>query len=143
MEKVIAELVERYQQCFAAGLDGNADLDAATAFYTDEFIAAYPGGVAGGKNDEKLKAVLAQGYERYRSIGTKAMRVRGVRVLPIDDLHCVASVGWTATFERTGHPRQDLDFDVHYLVQVRDGRPRIFGWIAGDEEGQLRALGIG
>jgi len=30
--------------------------------------------------------------------------------------------------------RAGIDFEVHYLVQVKDGAPRVFGWIAGDEQ---------
>ena len=57
-----------------------------------------------GKNDHQLEQLMAQGYERYRAIGTKEMRIRNVRISPIDDHHCVAHVGWTATYAREEQP---------------------------------------
>ena len=28
-----------------------------------------------------------------------------------------------------------IDFEVHYFIQELDGKPRVFGWVSGDEEG--------
>lgn len=39
-------------------------------------------------------------------------------------------------------PDAIIDFDVHHLVQQRDGGPKVFGWIAGDEQALLRERGI-
>ena len=70
------------------------------ALYASEFIAASPAGVVTGKNDDQLKQVMAQGYERYRAMGTKEMRIRDIRVSPMDEHHCVAHVAWTAHYAR-------------------------------------------
>lgn len=85
---------------------------------------------------------MAQGYERYRAMGTKAMRLREVRLDPIDGLHGVAHVAWTATYARGDGPDVAIDFDVHYLLQERDGELKVFGWVSGDEEASLRKHGI-
>jgi hypothetical protein len=95
-----------------------------------------------GKNDDHLKEVMAQGYARYRAMGTKAIRISNVRVSPIDAYHCVAHVAWTATYARQDQPDMTINFDVHYFVQKLDGEPKVFGWVSGDEQALLRKQDI-
>jgi hypothetical protein len=85
---------------------------------------------------------MAQGYAHYRAIGTKDMRIRDVRLSPIDDLHCVAHVAWTATYRREDQPDVAIDFDVHYFVQKLNEDLKVFGWVSGDEQAVLRKHGI-
>lgn len=54
----------------------------------------------------------------------------------------MAHVACTATYARAGQADAVIDFEVHYLVQKLNGEPRVFGWIAGDEEAVLREHGI-
>lgn len=54
----------------------------------------------------------------------------------------MAHVGWRAWYQRPDLPETVIDFDVHYLVQVLDGRARVFGWISGDEQALLEQHGI-
>lgn len=142
MEEQVRALFRRYQEFFMNSLAGRFDRDAVKALYASEFIDASPAGVTTGKNDEALLAAMAQGYEHYRKIGTKEMTVRGIRISPVDDLHCVAHVAWTAVYQRDDLPRTAIDFDVHYLVQVRDGEAKVFGWMAGDENALLKERGV-
>lgn len=142
MESDVKELFERYERVFNHALGGNMDMDAVAALYASEFIAASPAGVMAGKNDDRLKQVMAQGYARYRAMGTKKMRTRDVRLSPMDDHHCVAHVAWTATYARTDRPDVALDFEIHYFVQKLDGAAKVFGWVSGDEEALLRQHGI-
>jgi hypothetical protein len=139
----VRELFDRYERSFASALRGEVDMDEVASFYATSFVAATPAGVMAGANDDRLRDAMQHGYARYRAIGTKAMRIRAVPVSPIDDLHCIAHVAWTATYARKDADDVSIDFDVHYLVQVRDGEPRIFGWISGDEQAVLEAHGIG
>lgn len=143
MEAAVRRLFERYERFFMRALGGDLDGAEAASLYAAEFIAATPAGVAGGKNDAAFVAAMAQGYARYRAIGTRAMTVRAVRLSPIDDLHCVAHVGWTATYARPGRDDVAIDFEVHYLVQVLDGAAKVFGWVSGDEEALLKQHGVG
>jgi hypothetical protein len=99
-------------------------------------------GVVSGRNDERLLEAMAQGYERYRAMGMKEVRARGLRISPIDRRHCVAHVAWTATYAREGRPDTSIDFEVHYLVQELDAGPKVFGWVSGDEQALLREHGI-
>jgi hypothetical protein len=142
METSVRKFFERYETCFNQSLGGNMDMDEVTALYASEFIAASPGGVMSGKNDDQLKQFMAQGYARYRAIGTKEMRIRNVSLSSIDEYHCVAHVAWTATYARKDQPDVAIEFDVHYFVQKLDGEPKVFGWVSGDEQALLRKHGI-
>jgi hypothetical protein len=143
METAIRKLFERYERLFRRSLAGDPAIDEAASLYASAFIAASPAGVMTGTNDDRLRQFMAQGYAWYRSIGTKRMRIRDVRISPIDEHHCVAHVAWTAVYERGEQPDVAIDFDVHYLVQQLDGDPKIFGWVAGDEQALLKKHGIG
>jgi hypothetical protein len=87
-------------------------IDEVAAFYASEFIAASPAGVSAGKNDDALKHIMVEGYARQRSMGTKMMRIRDVRLAAIDELHCLAHVAWTATSARAGKADVAIDFDA-------------------------------
>ncbi len=141
-EKLFREFFERYQDFFRQGLKDEADMEQVASSFATAFIAASPAGVNVGQNDEQLKQVMRQGFERYRQIGTKDMALRGVRINPIDEHHCLAHVAWTATYDRGTAPDACIDFDVHYLMQQLDDEPKIFGWVSGDEQALLRQHGI-
>jgi hypothetical protein len=117
-------------------------MDQLASLYASEFIAASPAGVMTGKNDDQLKQVMAEAYERYRAIGTKEMRLRSVNLSPIDDHHCLAHVGWTAIYARENQQGVTIDFEVHYFVQKLDAEPKVFGWVSGDEQALLKKHGI-
>ncbi|RUV49061.1 MULTISPECIES: nuclear transport factor 2 family protein [unclassified Mesorhizobium] len=138
MEAQVRKLFERYEQQLA----GDADMDEVASVYASAFIAASPAGVMVGKNDDQLRQVMEQGYAHYRAIGMKEMRIRAVRVSPIDEHHCVAHVAWTSSYARKDRPDVTIDFDVHYLVQKLGGEPKIFGWVSGDEQEVLRKHGV-
>lgn len=143
MEAAVRALFSRYEDFFGRALGGEEiDAEEVAALYASDVIGASPAGVLSAKNDAAFRQALAQGYDRYRAVGTRAMRVRDLRITPVDGLHCLARVGWTATYARDDLPETAVDFEVHYLVQVRDGTARVFGWITGDEEAALRERGI-
>lgn len=142
METSVRKFFERYETVFNRSLSGNMGMDEVAALYASEFIAASPAGVMAGKNDDQLKKVMAQGYTRYREMGTKEMRLRSVRLSPIDEQHCVAHVAWRATYARKNQPDVAIDFDVHYFIQKLDREPKVFGWVSGDEQALLKQHGI-
>lgn len=142
MEASVRALFGRYERAFRRALEDEADMNEVAGFYATEFIAASPAGVAAGRNDEQLTSAMLQGYAYYRSIGTTDMRIRSVRIAPIDAHHCLAHVAWTATYARADLPETKIDFDVHYLMQKLAGEPTIFGWVTGDEQAVLRQRGI-
>jgi hypothetical protein len=75
-------------------------------------------------------------------MGTKNMKMDGVDVHEIDATHCVVRVSWNSTYQKPGSAETDIPFDVSYLLEQRDGKLRVFGWIAGDEEALLKANGV-
>jgi hypothetical protein len=143
MESVVKAFFERYEALFNRALAGTIGIAEVTSSYAAEFIAASPAGVLTGKNDAQLESVMERGYSYYRSIGTKEMRIRQVEITPIDELHCLTRVDWIATYTRPDRSEVSIPFEVHYLVQVRHGTPKVFGWITGDEQALLREYGIG
>ncbi|MCC8938249.1 hypothetical protein CI1B_12110 [Bradyrhizobium ivorense] len=142
MESNIKDLFDAYERFFGRALAGEAAMGEAESFYAAEFIAASPNGVMTGKNDARLRQVMAEGYARYRSIGTKAMQIRHLRISPIDEQHCVTHVAWRASYTRKGLPDVTIDFEVHYLVQQLGTQAKIFGWVSGDEQAVLQQHGI-
>jgi hypothetical protein len=142
MEASVRTFFKRYESVFNRSLAGAMNAEEIAAPYASEFIAASPAGVMAGKNDDRLVQAMAEGYARYRAMGAKGMRIRAIRLSPIDDRHCVAHVAWTATYARGGRPDVAIDFDVHYFVQALDGEPKVFGWVSGDEQALLRKHGI-
>ncbi len=142
MEASARKLFERYERFFNKSLKSDIDMEEVTFLYASDFITASPAGVMSGKNDDHLKQAMMKGYLRYRAIGTKEMRIRDLRISPIDEHHCVAHVAWTATFARKGGPDVAIDFDVHYFVQELNGPPKVFGWASGDEQTLLKKHGI-
>ena len=70
------------------------------------------------------------------------MRLRDLRISSIDEQHCVAHVGWTASYSRDDQPDVVIDFEVHYLIQEINSEPKVFGWVSGDEQALLKKHGI-
>ena len=142
METSVRKLFERYERSFNRSLKGDVDMVEVASLYTANVIAATPAGVMTRKNDDRLKQVMRQGYAHYRAIGTKEMRLRDIRLSPIDESHCVAHVAWTATYARANQPDLSIDFDVHYFVRTFAGVAKVFGWVSGDEQALLKKHGI-
>jgi hypothetical protein len=142
METTMTKFFERYVSVFNRALATEAGMDEVAALYASEFIAASPAGVTAGRNDDSLKQMMAQGYARYREMGTKQMRLRNLRVSPMDELHCLVHVAWTAILARKDRPDVTIDFVIHYFVQKLSGEPKVFGWVSGDEQALLRQHGI-
>ena len=118
------------------------DVDGAVASFANYFIEASPNSVMCGKNDEQFRAVIPQGFAFYKSIGTTAMNVAGVDVTPLDELHAMARVHWDSRYRRQDGDEVRIEFDVIYFLQVRDGQPKIFAYVTGEEQQVLRDHGL-
>ncbi|MFC3706013.1 nuclear transport factor 2 family protein [Devosia honganensis] len=142
MDEAVRKLFERYESGFNRALAGTIDMDEIASLYAAEFIASAPMGVRAGRNDAEFRQVMEQGYAHYRTIGTRRMSIRELRLSPIDALHCIAHVGWTAVYARQDEADISIDFEVHYLVRMQDAEPKVFGWVSGDEQQLLKQYGI-
>ena len=142
MHAIIDAFMTRYAALFRRALIEDPAPDEIAALYAAEVIAASPQGVRAARNDADFARAMRQAHARYRAIGTRDIRIETMRLSPIDDHHCIAHVGWHASYARDGAPDQQIAFEVHYLMQVLDDQPRIFGWVSGDEQAVLRQHGI-
>ena len=124
-----------------AALVGEPDLEAISDLYDDAFIAASPSGVMTGNKGDEFRKAMTAGFAHYREIGTRQMKIRNVRIEPIDALHALARVDWRATYDVDG-TQKAIDFTNAYLIRVNNDRATVFGWITGDEDAELRKQGI-
>lgn len=137
------EFFERYVDVFNQVLDGHAPAEQVRASYAEHFVSASAGGmVQGGANDERYAQVLRDGAEFHRLIGTQRMHLRGVEAMPIDEQHDLVRVRMRSDHEQRDGQPLGLDFVVTYLLQRRDGGPKIFAFIAGDEMALYREHGL-
>jgi len=144
MNERIREFFAEYEARVNSALQATAKVDAkamAQAF-SDCFIGANPSGVACGKNDELFQSQILQGFEYYRSIGTKSMKISGLKVTALDEFHVQVTVRWRSDYVKRDGKGERIDFDVIYLLQTIGERPRIFAYITGEEERTLRERGL-
>jgi len=140
----LEEFFETYAARFNAAIADppEVDVEGIASVYTDAFISANPAAVVCGSNGDELRAWIPQGFEFYRSVGTKWMRVGSVDAHRLDDLHTAATVHWQSGYEKPDCSKVRIDFDVVYLVRAVEDEPRIFGFLTGDEQAVLREHGL-
>lgn len=145
MDDKINEFFAQYEARVNRALGDAPEVDDAKATveaFSDCFIAANPRGVSCGKNDEQFRLQILQGFEFYRSIGTKSMTISCLAVTALDEFHVQARVSWQAEYIKKDGSGERIDFDVIYMLQTIGERPKIFAFITGDEEGALRERGL-
>ena len=142
MQNTIEEFFKRYETTFNESLAGAPKADATAEAFTDDFLAVSPQGVAPGKNDERFREAIAQGYGYYRAMGTESMRIAALETTPLDDYHTMVRVSWLSQYRRLDIGEVAISFDNVYLVRTVDGVSKIFAYITGDEQKTLREKGI-
>ncbi|MEN6342787.1 MAG: hypothetical protein ABFC89_09540 [Methanospirillum sp.] len=140
---VIECFFETYATLFALAFaePPEVDVEATANAFADCFVESGPRGVICGRNDEMFRAQIPRGYAFYRRIGIRSMTVTTLVPSQLDERHWGVRVGWTAVYDKAGRAGE-IVFDVIYLLQMTGSVPKIFAYITGDEEGQLRALGL-
>jgi hypothetical protein len=101
-------------------LSDDAGIEAIRPIYAEYLVWAGGGAVQGGANDENYTEILRQGLDFYRRIRLQGMTVLKVHSTQID-------AGTT---------------EVAYMIQRRDGGPKVFAFVAGDEMGLYRKYGL-
>ena len=138
----IENFFNRYESRFNEALsEGEVDIEEAVNSFASDFIEASPVGVIVGKNDEKFRASLSQGYAFYKQIGIQAMDILAKEINILDQFHAIVKVHWNSSFIRKDKTKGDIAFDVFYLVQKREDI-RIFGYITGNEQQALKEAGL-
>jgi hypothetical protein len=143
MEALIREFFKSYEQRFNKGLTGKPDVKGIMDSFASTFMESGPKSVYAARNGWKFRFFIPRGYAFYRKIGTQSMTIRQVEVTKLDAMHAMAQVSWRSIYKR----RKDgetvlIDFDVYYLLRIEEGKPRIFAFIAGDEQGELKKAGL-
>lgn len=118
------------------------DAEATAAAFANCFIEASPAGINCGKNDSRFLEQIPKGFEFYRNIGTISMKITGLEITELDDLHSMAKVHWDSRYAKPDDEELQIDFDVFYFVQFINGEPKIFAYITGDEKTVLTKHGL-
>jgi phenolic acid decarboxylase len=119
------------------------DAEASAGAYAACFIEAHPKGVICFQNDEELRKSIPQMMEAQRKIGAREMKIAGLTITPLDALHAMAKIRWEAHYVKPDGSDVSAAFDEIYFVQVIDETPKIFAYIAGDQEKLLKEIGVG
>lgn len=142
VDKKLEEFFREYEARFNKSLTGTIDVEATANSFADCFMGANPFGVLCSKNDDQFRIVIPQGYEFYKSIGTKSMSIDSIKVSSLDEYHSMVKVHWRAFYNKRDGSEELIEFDVIYFVQIIDEKPKIFAYITGDEQGVLREKGL-
>jgi hypothetical protein len=138
----IPAFFESYANLYNRALAGeNVFADLASRF-SPTFIAAGPDGVSTAKQGAAFKRQLDKAYRFYRQIGTKKMTAKRVEVTKIDEAHSMAKVHYCADYVKPEGSPLKLEFDVTYFLDMSTVKPKIFGFVAGDEMGLYKQHGL-
>lgn len=141
-KKDVDNFFANYESVFSDAIEGRIDLKAIKSLYSEQFIAATPQGVRSAAFDGSFEEVMKKGYERYRHIGTKSMKVESINTHEIDDCHLIARVRWHSVYQKPGEDEIHIPFDVNYFLEQRESELKVFGWVTGDEEALLKQNGV-
>jgi hypothetical protein len=131
-----------YVACYNRALSGNLDVKSIRSFFAKKFLAAGPADVKTGKNGFLFSLVLRKGYDFYRKIGTKNLRVKRLTVTVIDYFHDMVKVQYNAIYNKKSGEKVSMDFEVTYFIQHPNQKPQIFGFVAGDEMKMYQEAGL-
>jgi hypothetical protein len=143
-ESILRRFFSEYEARFNGAIADPAhmDVEGMAAAFAESFLGANPIGIACGKNDEQLQQALQEGMAFYRSIGTTTMKMVSLSITPLDDLHFMNRVHWSASYIKKNGSTEKIDFEVIYLVQIINDQPKIFTYITGDEQKVLKQRGL-
>lgn len=138
----IPAFFESYANLYNRALAGENVFAELAGRFSPQFIAAGPDGVQTGKQGAAFRRQLEKAYRFYRQIGTKKMTAKRVETTKIDERHSVAKVHYCADYEKPDGSPLKLEFEVTYFMDISTVKPKIFGFVAGDEMGLYRQHGL-
>ena len=138
----IDEFFAGYVAAFNRSLGEQVDAEEIRRHFSPCFVGAGPLGIQCGQNDASFTEALEQGYAFYRKIGMRAMVVRGITTIPIDDAHTLARVAYRASYEKSGGEALDLDFEVSYMLAMQAETYEVFAFVVGDERALYEQHGL-
>lgn len=134
----------RYAATYARALADKPGVDKAVAdAFAGYFVESSPRGVFGGRNGVVFRLMARRGFARYRRIGVESMAIERLEVTPLDGQHAMAKVKWDSRTRRRSDGRLvRIRFDHHYFLTLVGGEPRIFAYVATDEQAILKKHGL-
>jgi len=142
-KKAVEEFFSMYENQFNSGLatDGANIGDEIGRSFADCFVESTPAGVRCANRDTFANKVR-DGFNFYKGIGSKSMTIVSKDISLLDDLHAMAKVYWKYDYEKEGKSGS-IDFHViYFLTFASDNLPKIFAYVAGDEQKVLREKGL-
>ena len=140
----VESFFRRYARTYARALADKPGVDkAVAAAFADYFVESSPTGVLGGRNGIVFRFMARRGFARYRRIGVVSMEIEGIEVVPLDGLHAMAKVRWDSRTRRRSDGRLvRIRFTHHYFLVLAGGKPRIFAYVATDEQAIMKKHGL-
>jgi hypothetical protein len=142
-KKAIEEFFAGYESSFNEAL-ANVNLDMREVIgssFADCFIESTPSKVTCMERSG-FESKIRGGIDFYRGIGVKSMTIVSKDISMLDDFHAMAKVYWRYDYEKDSKSGS-LDFHVVYLFTMgTENSPRIFAYLAGDEERALKEKGL-
>ena len=121
----------------------DADIDALTKVFADNFIGANPQDVMGGAKDDGFAATMRRGFESYRAMGGKRFEIVAMEIEALDDFHAMVRADWEFDYVRPGDGAAGtIAFRNLYFVSFAGGDARIFAWITPDEAQAMKDHGL-
>lgn len=140
--QIINMFLSEYETEFNIAFHGEPDIETTAKLFADTFVELTPSGIISRKNDPAFRKYIEEKYAFYKNSGLKEMRIVSRDINMLNDMHGVDKVRWKAVYESKEGNREELEFEVIYLLQVINGSPKIFAYITGDENRVLREKGI-
>jgi hypothetical protein len=125
VDRRIENLFSDYGKSFSA-----LDLHHTANLYADQFIAAGPKGII-SQTREEFDKNAGEAAEYYRKVGQKSAEVLSMKEDWFSDQYVMVTIHWGAHFEKLEKP---YEFDVSYLVQLTDDKPKIILFISHEDE---------
>jgi len=118
------------------------DLEGMVRSFAPFFVESSPRGVVGSVNDDKFRAMIPQGFARYRTVGGRHMTIKGLQVIELDRLHAIADVDWDFAYTNKAGKSGHVTFTNFYFITIADGTPRIFAYVTPDEQQAMEEHGL-
>ena len=131
-----------YEARFNDALNGKEDIDGFVDSFASCFLGASPAGITCGKNDDSFREAIPKGNAFYRNIGTKSMKIMGLEITPLDELHLMVKAHWDSLYEKKNKDIVSIKFAVIYFLQSKGDEYKIFTYITGDEQKVLQEHGL-
>jgi hypothetical protein len=133
------------QEFFAAYERGanTFDPDLVTSQFAEVFIDAGPNGVIAGRNNDEFHEVIPRRKAFMEQIGFRQAAILSLDETVLDGQYTMVTVRWRMTFATGSAPPQDAEFEILYILFVRDERPRVVFYLShDDEEETMREMGL-